>query len=91
MCTCMWNICDLDHKSMKSISLGSQYSTELNVITSSVCSKLIMTDQPMALVGMKISMRSLASLYFFLFIKFPSVQHEEQDFYHHTISHSSIT
>jgi hypothetical protein len=62
----MWNVCDLDHESMKSISLGSQNLTTLNVMTSSVCSKLIMNDQPMALVGIKISMRSLASLYFFL-------------------------
>ena len=63
----MWSICDLDHESMKSISLGSQNLTMLNVMTSNVCSKLIMNDQPMALVGIKISMRSLALLYFFSF------------------------
>ncbi len=88
----MWSICDLDHESMKSISLGSQNLTMLNVMTSNVCSKLTMNDQPMALVGIKISMRSLALLYFFLFfIKFPSAQHEEQNFYHQTVSHSLIT
>ncbi len=68
----MWNVCDLDHESMKSISYGSQNLTTLNVMTSSVCSKLIMNDQPMALVGIKISMRSLALLYvFFSFYKIP--------------------
>ncbi len=64
----MWNACVLDHESMKSISLGSQNLTTLNVMTSSVCGKLIMNDQPMALVGMKMSMRSLASLYVFFFL-----------------------
>ncbi len=68
----MWDVCDLDHESMKNISLGSQNLITLNVMTSSVCSKLIVNDQPMALVEIKISMRSLASLnVFFSFYKIP--------------------
>ncbi len=64
-------MCVLDHESMKSVSLWSQNLTKLNEMTSSVCSKLIMNDKPMALVGIKISMRSLTSLYFFSFYKIP--------------------
>jgi hypothetical protein len=67
----MRSVCDLDHESMKSISLGLQNLTTLNEMTSSICSKLIMNDQPMALVGIQNINEEFSIVIFFSFYKIP--------------------